>query len=114
MVIGIINTANEIQILSLDKYKLTVQKLRPIKPKIFTTELKDIQSIKMKNISMNPFSIFANFRYMMKMQSSFAFSIEVPAIITAYKTKYFFDEANDAEQEWVTNILDGLVKRLRK
>jgi len=114
MITGIINSANEIQIITLDKYRLTVKRLRPIRPKIFETELKDIQSIKMKGMKMNPFAMFGNFRHMMKMQRSFGVAIEVPAIITGRKTEYFFDDANDAEQEWVTRILDNLIKIQRK
>jgi hypothetical protein len=114
MITGIINSVNEIQILTLDQNKLTVKRLRPIRPKTFETELKNIQSIKMKGMKMNPFSMFGNFSHMMKMQRSFGSAIEVPAIITGHKTEYFFDDANDAEQEWVTRVLERLVNGLKK
>jgi hypothetical protein len=114
MIAGIINSANEIQIITLSKYKLNLKKQRPIRPSSFETDLKDIQSIKMKTLKMNPFSMFGNFRHMMKMQMSFGSAIELPSIITGRKTEYFFDDANDAEQEWVTSTLDSLVREMRK
>ena len=114
MIAGIINSAKEIQTITLNKNKLTVKRQRPIRPKAFETDLKNIQSIKMKGMKMNPFAMFGNFRHMMKMQRSFGAPVEVPAIITGQKTEYFSDDANDAEQEWVTSILDSLVKQMRK
>ena len=63
---------------------------------------------------MNPFSMFGNFRMMLKMQKSFGMGgIEMPAIITGVKTEYFFEDANDAEQEWVTSTLDNIIKRMK-
>ncbi|MGB0880457.1 MAG: hypothetical protein ACPGTO_07815 [Polaribacter sp.] len=114
MIIGIINSVSEIQILSLSQNMLTIKRLRPIRPKTFETQLQDIQSIKMKGMKMNPFSMFGNFKHMMKMQGSFGSAIEVPAIITGQKTEYFFNDANDAEQEWITTVLDKLVNAVRK
>jgi hypothetical protein len=113
MIIGVINSANEIQVITLDKYRLTVKKVRPINAKVFETDVTEIQSIKMKAIKMNQFSPFKNFRYMIKMQRSFGAAVELPSIITGRKTEYFFDDANDAEQEWITSILDNLVKRIK-
>lgn len=112
MIVGIVNSANEVQIVTINKNKLIVNKLRPIRPKLFETSLENIQTIKMKGLKMSPFSMFGNFRNMIKMQRSFGSAIEMPAIITGLKTEYFFDDANDAEQEWIVNILDRLVKKL--
>lgn len=114
MITGIINSANEIQKISLDKRTLSVQRIRPIRPKSFTTDVKDIQTIKMKGMKMNPFAMFGNFRHMMKMQSSFGSPVETPAIITGMKTEHFFEDANDAEQEWVTKLLESLIKQMNR
>lgn len=114
MITGVINSANEIQKVSLNKNTLSIKRLRPIRAKSFETKLGDIQSIKMKGIKMSPFSVFGNFRQAMKMQSSFGSPIETPAIITGMKTEHFFEDANDAEQEWVTKLLGGLVKQINK
>ncbi|MFK8044863.1 MAG: hypothetical protein AB8B72_05170 [Crocinitomicaceae bacterium] len=114
MIAGIINSANEIQTIFLDRHKLIIKRQRPIRPKIFETDLKDIQSIKMKEMKMNPFTMFGNFSSMIKMQRSFGSPVELPAVVTGRKTEYFFDDANDAEQEWVTSILSSLVKRMKR
>ena len=111
MVAGLINSANEIQVLTLDQHQLTLIRHRPIRPKSFEIDLKDIQAVKMKVMKMNPLSVFSNFGNMMKMQKSSGGALEVPAIITGQKTEYFFDGANDAEQEWIVKILASLVKR---
>ena len=64
----------------------------------------------MKALKMNPFPVLRNMIQMMKMQSSFGSEIELPAIITGQKTEHFFDDVNDAEQDWIVSVLDNLVK----
>ena len=114
MIIGIVNSANEIQNIYIDKYTLKIQRNRPIRSKTFQTKIGDIETIKMKGIKMNPLTMFGNFRQMMKMQSSFGSPIEAPSVITGVKTEHFFEDANDAEQEWVTKLLDTIVKKMKK
>lgn len=114
MIASIINSANEIQIITLENFKLSINRIRPIRSKYVEIDIKDIQSIKMKGMKMNPFTMFGNFKHIIKMQRSFGSAVEVPSIITGHKTEYFFDDANDAEQEWVTEILDRLVGKLKK
>ncbi len=112
MIGGVINSISETQTLKISRSSLTLKKDRPIRPKSFEIEVKDIQSIKMKNLKMNPFSMFGNFKMMLKMQQSYGLGgIEMPAIISGVKTEYFFEDANDAEQEWVTATLDSIIKR---
>ena len=107
---GIISSISETQTLKVNKTILTLKKDRPLKPKNFEVAIKDIQSIRMKNIKMNPFSMFGNFKMMFKMQKSFGMGgIEMPAIISGVKTEYFFEDSSDAEQEWVTSALDSFV-----
>lgn len=66
----------------------------------------------MKHLKANPFAMLGNFRYLWKLQSSFGAGIEMPAIITGAKTEYFFEGANDAEQEWVTKFIDTILKKI--
>jgi hypothetical protein len=116
MLTGLINSIYETQTLILSKTNLVLKKNRPVRSKTFEISLNEIQSIKMKNMKMNnPFSMFGNFKMMFKMQKSFGMGgLELPAIISGYKTEYFFEDANDAEQEWVTSSLDSIIKRLKK
>lgn len=114
MIVGIINSAWEVQIIKLSQYKLTVERKRPILPKLFETDLKDVLSIKMKALKMSPLTGMSNFRHLLKMQKSYGAAPEIPAIITGRKTEYFFDDANDAEQEWITRILSRLLKQLQR
>jgi hypothetical protein len=109
---GLINSILETQTLILSKTSLTLKKDRPIRPKRFDLKITDIQSIRLKPLKMNPFSLFGNFKVMMKMQKSLGMGgIEMPAIISGVETVYFFEDANDAEQEWVTTSLDYVIKR---
>lgn len=110
---GLINSISETQTLKLTRNTLTLKKERPIKPKNIEIKTKDIQSVRMKNLKMNPYSMFGNFKLMLKMQKSFSTGgIEMPAIISGVQTEYFFEDANDAEQEWVTTTLDSTIKRM--
>jgi DNA-directed RNA polymerase subunit M/transcription elongation factor TFIIS len=114
MLTGLINSISETQTLKLSRTSLTIKKDRPIRPKSYEINIKDIQSIRMKNLKMNnPFAMFGNMKLMFKMQKSFGMGgIEMPAIISGVKTEYFFEDANDAEQEWVTSTLDSIIKRM--
>lgn len=113
MIGALINSISETQTLNISRTTLTIKKDRLIRPKTIEIAIKDIQSIRMKNLKMNAFSIFGNFRMILKMQKSFNIGgIEMPAIISGVKTEYFFEDANDAEQEWITSTLDGLIKRM--
>ncbi|MFV0483907.1 MAG: hypothetical protein ACK5MG_07430 [Bacteroidales bacterium] len=113
MIGGLINSILETQTLKISRISLTLKKDRPIRPKNFEIKVKDIQSIRMKNLQMNPFTMFGNFKLMFKMQKSFGMGgVEMPAIISGVKTEYFFEDANDAEQEWVTTTLDSIIKRM--
>lgn len=111
---GLINSISEKQTLKISRTSLTLIKERPIRPKIIEVKVKDIQSIKMKQFKMNPFFMFGHFRLMVKMQRQFGMGgIEIPAIISGLKTEYFFEDAYDAEQEWVTTTLDSIIKRMK-
>jgi hypothetical protein len=113
MVGGFINSISETQTISIATNSLTLIKDRPIRPKKLLLKINDIQSIKMKQLKMNPFLMFGYFSLMVKMQRQFGMGrIEIPAIISGLKTEYFFEDAYDAEQEWVTTTLDGIIKRM--
>ena len=112
MVSGLINSLSETQTVIVTRASLILKKVRPIRPKTIEFRLDEIHSIKLKNFNMNsPFSFFANFNIMYKMKKSLGMGgIEMPAILTGVHTEYFFEDANDAEQEWVTSVVDNLVK----
>ncbi len=114
MITGVINSINEVQKITLNKQILRIDRIRPIGTKSFETVLTNVQTIKLKGMKMNPFAMFGNFRYAMKTQTSLGSPIETPAIITGMKTEHFFEDANDAEQEWVSKFLDTLVKQMNK
>ncbi len=61
-----------------------------------------------------PFSAFSNPRYMRRLQGSVGAGIVMPAIISGSGTEYFFEAANDAEQDWVTKYLNNKVRQAKK
>jgi uncharacterized Fe-S cluster protein YjdI len=114
MLIGLINSINETQTLTVSKSKLTLVKTRPINGKRFDFNLADLQEIKMTHMKSGTFSFFSNPRSMSQNQSSFGAGVEMPTIISGSGTEYFFESANDAEQDWVTKYLSNKVRQSKK
>lgn len=112
--IGCINAVTEYQILVLEENNVTVKRIRLVFSKTIEVNLTHIRTIKMIGLKMSPFTAFGNIRLMMKMQNFFGGPIEVPAILTGKKTEYFFEEANDAEQEWISLLLSELVNKANR
>ena len=109
---GIINSIFETQTLKLDRNSLTIKKNRPIRPKRIEFNVRDIQSIRMKQIKMGPYSIFDNFKVTVKAQNTYGARTELPVVLSGVKTVYFFESANEAEQEWVVAVLDNMIKQM--
>ena len=114
MISGIINSINETQTLTVSKTQLILEKTRPINGKKFEFNLPDIQEIKMTHMKAGPFSVFSNPRYMWRLQWSFGAGLVLPAIISGSGTEYFFEAANDAEQDWMTKYLSYKIRQAKK
>ena len=114
MLTGLINSINETQTLTINKSQLTLEKSRPISGKKFEFNLSDIHEIKMAHMKAGPFSTFSNPRYMWRLQGSFGAGLVMPAIVSGSGTEYFFEVANDAEQDWVTKYLSNKVRQAKK
>lgn len=114
MLIGLINSINETQTLTISKSQLTLEKTKPINGKRFEFNLDEIQDIKMTHMKTGPFSAFSNPRFMWRLQWSFGAGLVLPAIMYGAGTVYFFESANDAEQDWVTKYLSIKVRQSKK
>lgn len=114
MLVGIINSVYETQTLTVSKGQLTLEKTRPVRGKVIEFNLSDIQEIKTTHMKAGPFSAFSNPRYMWRLQWSFGAGLVMPAIISGSGTEYFFEAANDAEQDWVTKYLNNKVRQAKK
>ena len=114
MLIGLINSINETQTLTVSKSQLTFEKTRPINGRKLNFNLSEIQEIKMTHMKAGTFTAFSNPRYMWRLQRSFGAEILMPAIISGSGTEYFFETTNDAEQEWVTKYLSNKVIHAQK
>lgn len=111
LVATIINGMYQVQIITLDKQKLTIRKQRPIKPTLFETSIEGIQAIKMHKRNTNIFHTLDGGTNNPAEGSNHV--IKLPAIISGTKTEYFFNQANDAEQTWIIDILDDLVNKIK-
>jgi len=113
MLTGIINGINETQTIKVGKSSLTLSKSRLFNSKKYEYNFKDIQSIKMTHMKASPFSVFSNPKLMWRLQRSFEAGLTMPAIIAGSGTQYFFEGANDAEQEWATKFLENKLRQAK-
>lgn len=105
VVVMTLNNIYEVQTLKVDKTKLSLLKKGLFFTKSFETTLKNIQSVKLTVNRGNPFNRKG------KITSRARIAVfESPAIITGKKTVHFFENANDAEQEWIISLLNQLTK----
>lgn len=107
MVGGIINGMFETQTLTAGGGQIVLEKNRPLFPKRHEFTFSGIQAIKMTPMKTGAFSTFSNSRLMFRRSWSYGVGMMLPAIISGAGTIYFFEAANDAEQEWVTQYLDN-------
>ncbi|MCG8701149.1 MAG: hypothetical protein MI922_24055 [Bacteroidales bacterium] len=99
LLLGFFNSFSETQSLILNEFGLTLYKNRLLNSKTYEVDISDIQVIRMKTASFHALSIFNNFALAVRMQRSFAMGgVELPAIVTAIGTQYFFEYADDNEQ----------------
>lgn len=106
----ILNSINEIQLITIIGDKLIFQKNRLINSKLFEARLEDIVSVSMKGMKDESFPSFNKFSKL-NFPGTSGTPLNHPAIITGRKTQYFFEAANDAEQEWVVQYLNHLIKK---
>lgn len=107
MLSGIINNMSEKQLITVGNGQLTLEKIRPIFPKQHTFSFSDIQSIKSTPMVITPFSMWSNPRFMWRRSWATGGGPLLPAVLTGEGTVYFFEAANEAEQEWVTQYLEN-------
>ena len=98
----IINKINETQTIEVTKSGLTIIKTKPIMSKRYEYSFKDIQSIKITDLNYH-YTIGSSKRG----SNRPVVQPKAPSILAGSGTKHFFEQANDAEKEWVTNFLDA-------
>jgi len=81
-----------------------------LKRKTFHFKLDDLLEVKLKPLNSNSFKTTGDVRYMSnRFQWSYGEEFIMPAIVTGSKTIHFFEEASQAEQEWVTKFIDAII-----
>lgn len=113
MLISTINSMLETQIIQINRSQLTLIKERPVLTKRYTYNLADIQEIKTANMKENAFTGI-NPGQAWRSQRSIAAATSTPAIFSGRGTHYFFEWANETEQQWAIGFLNHKLKQLGK
>jgi hypothetical protein len=110
MIIGLLISFDEDQIITIKKDRLELLKNRPINSKEYIVKYSDIYFIKMGGIKINnPFTFTNNFRLM---TNKFNLSrIQLPTMNTGNKTINFYELASDAEKEWIVRFLNAILRK---
>ena len=98
----VINKINEIQTIEVTRTELTIIKTKPVMSKRYEFVFKDIQSIRVTDL---PYYYTSGSKR--RSINHQVVQPKAPAIITGSGTKYFFEQANEAEKQWVTNFLEA-------
>lgn len=105
-----LNLITETQTIKLGKDELILIKKKLLKRKTFHFKLDDLLEVKLKPLNSNSFKTTGDVRYMSnRFQWSYGEEFIMPAIVTGSKTIHFFEEASQAEQEWVTKFIDAII-----
>lgn len=107
MLISVINSIKETQSVIVTRNSIVIEKNKPVNGKRYEFTYPVIHAIKLSTYKPGPFSAFTNIRFAMRHPWSFGAGINMPAIVSGSGTFYFFENANDAEQEWVTAFLEN-------
>jgi len=107
---AMLNSINEIQSIIIIGDKLIFQKERLINSKLFESKLEDIVLVSMKGMK-DDLPSSSNQPSKLNWPGTSGTPLNYPAIITGRKTQYFFETANDAEQAWIVQYLDHVIKK---
>ncbi len=111
-VISIFNSMYQSETISLDRYKILIEKKRPFLSTHSEVYLDEIVSIELKNTKMTPSTMMRNSKSVTNTNGNHP-KLNSPALITGAKTEFFFTGASDAEREWITLFLQENVKRFK-
>ena len=98
----VVNKINETQTIEVTKTGLTIIKTKPVMSKRYECIFKDIQSIRVTDL---PYYYTSGSRR--RSINHQVVQPKAPALITGLGTKYFFEQANEAEKQWVTKFLEA-------
>ena len=98
----VVNKINETQTIDVTRTELTIIKTKPVMSKRYEYVFKDIQSISVTDL---PYYYTSGSKR--RSINHQVVQPKAPAIITGSGTKYFFEQANEAEKQWVTTFLEA-------
>lgn len=112
MIIGLINSFDEDNVITIKREGISLFKNRPINSKEYSVKYSDIYSIKMGNLKFNnPLSMASNFRLMSKLNMM---GIQTPTLNFGNESINFFEQASEAEQDWIIRLLNIILKKYKK
>ncbi len=113
MVIGILNTFLEKQKLKVGKSILVLEKKKIENDTSIEYTFDEIFSIDKQQVKMNGFG-FGNFKHFFRNPAQFQQGLKYPAISTGTDTEFFFENASNAEQEWIIKFLNSWTKHHKR
>ena len=109
MILSLINSFDEDHIITVKRDEINLFKNRPINSKEYSIKYADIYSIKLGSLKFsNPFSMATNFRLMSKFNMM---GIQTPTINFGSESINFFEQASEAEQDWIVKLLNKILKK---
>lgn len=105
MLNNLLNTVFERQEISLKGDELRIRKKRVFLSKEYRFNIKKMHDIRMNPIKMNPLLLLGNIQFMSRAKMKSRRIPELPTILRGDGNTHFFENANEAEHEWVIGFL---------
>ena len=112
MILGIVNSMRATQTIKITRQNIIIEKNRPLFSKNYSCYYNEIHSVKMSSNSITPFNAFSNLSFNVKGYGNNKVILS-PAILTGAKTIYFFEQANEAERDWIIKFLESLINDIK-
>lgn len=100
---GVITEITEVQKITFNNQEVTLETLRPIRPKKVVLDRKAIQEVKLQS-ALGASKLLKSFDKASK-KGKTKLPNESPAIITPTKTYYIFESLSETEKQWVVRLL---------
>jgi hypothetical protein len=115
LLIGLVNSVTETQIIRISKTEIKVIKERLINSRTIEIPIAKIEEIGQKKMNIGIFYLLMNFKYISKaQQSQNMLDTLIPSVVSETQSIYFCEDGTDFEQRWIVDTLKMLVNEMKK
>lgn len=115
LLIGLVNSVTETQIIRISKTEIKVVKERLINSRTIEIPIAKIEEIGQKKMNIGIFYLLMNFKYISKaQQSQNMLDTLIPSVVSETQSIYFCEDGTDFEQRWIVDTLKMLVNEMKK